>query len=433
MVVIEPLVGARYLSTAQWLREFDAWSPERRRSWQRERLRSVLSHAAARVPFYRRLGEAGFDPRTSPLHELPTVDKAQIRDDMGRFLSQGWERMPHLVKATGGTTGDPWRYVLDKQAWGHMYGAALHCREQVGCRYGERMVVLGSPPSLVPGGTSWKATLRSQLERRLVAAAGVEIDPVASLERARQAGKLRAALWYGYAGTLAAMADAVIDAGVHIPPPKAIISTSEMLQPAWRDRIEEAFAAPLFDEYGCNDGGVLAQTCRRGRFHVADSLSLIEVLDEGQACPPGVEGDVVVTNLHARVLPFLRYRVGDRAVAGEGPCPCGQPGTTLERVAGRQGDRVRLPDGVELSAVAFGHVFKQTPGVRRWQVVQENPTHLTVRIEGTGGFDPSQEELILSYFQERCGGVLVRITMSETIERSPAGKHKVVVVRPFPK
>lgn len=430
ILVIEPMVGARYLSTAQWLREFYAWPPDRRRAWQRGRLGSVMDHAAAHVPFYRSLKAPGTNPSTIPLHELPIVDKDRMRGDTRKFLSEDWKRMPYLDKATGGTTGDPWRYVLDKDAWAHMYGAALHFREQIGSRYGERMVVLGSPPSLVPGGDSCKAKLRSRLERRLVTAAGVEVDPVASLERARRAGELRAALWYGYAGTLAAMADAVIGAGLHVPPPRAIVSTSETLEPMWRQRIEEAFAAPLFDEYGCNDGGVLAQSCRRGRFHVADNVSLVEILEGDRPCPPGVEGDVVVTNLHARVLPFLRYRVGDRAVAGKGPCPCGRPGTTLEKIAGRQGDRVRLPGGGELSAVAFGHVFKQTPAVRRWQVVQEDPTHLTVRIDGTNGFDSSQAERILSYFRERCGkGLHVSITTSEPIERSPAGKHKVVIRR----
>ena len=64
---------------------------------------------------------------------------------------------------------------------------------------------------------------------------------------------------------------------------------------------------------------------RVGRFHVAENISLVEILDGDEPCPPGVEGDIVVTNLHAQALPFLRYRVGDRAVLGDGPCPCGLP------------------------------------------------------------------------------------------------------------
>ncbi len=428
VLVVEPALGAPYLSTAHWLSDFYAWPPDRRSGWQRQRLRAVVAHAARQVPFYRTLLGSGADPGSTPLEELPIVDKARMRSGTPQFLSQGWEQMPHVVKATGGTTGDPWRYVLDKNAWAQMYAAALHFRARTDYRYGERMVVLGSPPSLVPGAGSWKSRLRSRLEQRLVSAAGVEIDSRTSLARARRAGELRAALWYGYAGTLAAMAAAVIDSGVHVPGPRAILTTSETLQPSWRDQIEAAFGAPVFDEYGCNDGGVLAQSCRRGRFHVADNLSLVEVLDGDTPCPPGVEGEVVVTNLHARVLPFLRYRVGDRAVAGEGPCPCGQPGNTLARVFGRQGDRVQLPGGGELSAVAFGHVFKQTSSVRRWQVVQDHPRRLRVRLEVSSGFDCTQEELIRTYFSERCGqDVQVALTTSEPIERTLAGKHKVVI------
>ncbi len=102
VLVIEPLVGARYLSTAQWLRDFYAWFPDRRRDWQRGQLGSVLRHAAAHVPFYR--GMIGPDPdaRSIPLHELPIVDKDQLRDDTQRFLSDGWERMPYLADALSG-------------------------------------------------------------------------------------------------------------------------------------------------------------------------------------------------------------------------------------------------------------------------------------------------------------------------------------------
>lgn len=426
-VLIEPVLHAPYLSVAHWLRDFSSWPLEKRQAWQKERLQATVGYARANVPFYR-LALGPGPARDVSLSELPVVDKATLRADEVSFLSEGWETMRYVVKRTGGTTGDPWRYALDIRAWSHMYGAALHFWERTGYRYGERLALLGSPPSLVPGASGWKARLRATLERRVVSAAGIEIDHAASLRRARLAEATGATLWYGYAGIVAAMAGAVADEKLEIGGPRAIVVTGEDLQPGWRRLIESAFAAPLFDQYGCNDGGVLAQSCRRGRLHLAENVSMVEVLDGDRPCPPGVEGDLTVTNLHARVLPFLRYKVGDRAVLGEGPCPCGEPGATLERLVGRQVDRLELPDGTQLSALPLWNVFMETPNVRRWQIVQSAQNALRVRLEVGPDFHENEAARIAEFLRQRCRGqATVTLTTTEPIERTAGGKHKVVI------
>jgi phenylacetate-CoA ligase len=426
-LVIERWLRAPYLSTAAWLREFDAWDGDRRRAWQDERLGEILAHARRHVPYYRaRADAAGGDPRAA-LARMPVVDKALIRADMEAFLSDRTSRTSTVTKRTGGSTGDPWEYPLDRTAWTHMYAAQLHFFERAGVRYGEPVLTLGVPrlPGLTTG---WKANLRRRLERKTLSATSFEVDPDASLRRAREALAAGATLWYGYAGTLAAMAHAVLDAGLEVRGPRAIVTTAEPLHPAWRDAIERAFRSPLYDEYGCNDGGVLAQSCPRGRFHLAENLSVVEVLDGDTPCPQGVEGDIAITNLHARALPFIRYRNGDRGVLGEGACPCGRAGATLERIAGRTGDRVRLRDGTLLSVMTFAQVFKLTPGVRRWQVVQPDVDRLVVRLDVRPDFDDVQGATILDYVRARTNGrVEVSLSVSEPIVLTPAGKHKVVV------
>lgn len=424
-LILEPIVGADYLKTALWLRDFSGWAHERRLAWQQEQLRGIVGFARAQVPFYRQLlGPEG----DVSLADLPVVDKATIRADMGAFVPAGWERMRHLSKRTGGTTGDPWLYPLDKDAWKHMYGAVIHFWERTGYRYGERLVLLGTPPSLDPKAHSWKGRLRHRVERRTVSVAGIDIGPSRSAVRAVSAGAARGALWYGYAGTVAAMAEAVLRDDLHVPGPRAIVTTSESLLPAWRKRIEEAFGAPIFDQYGCNDGGVLAQSCRRGRYHLAGNVSIVEVLDGEKACPPGIEGDVVVTNLHARVLPFIRYKVGDRAVLGEGPCPCGETGPTLARLGGRDWDQIKLPGGRVLSSMAMLTVFLETNSVLRWQVVQLDPQRLKVRLEVDAGFNEEEEMLIRRSVTRRCGDdVRVEVTTAEPIERTATGKHRAVI------
>jgi len=429
-LVVEPLIGARYLSVSTWLQDFSALPDDDRRAWQQERLAEVLRHARDSVPFYRRVF-MGADPSRTALADLPVVDKALIRRDQDAFRSDGWRSRRYIVKTTGGTTGDPWRYELDRTAWAHMYGAALHLWGQTGYRYGERVAVLGTPPSLIAGGRGWKARLRRAIERRVHPSSGVATDRESSLRHVKAASRSHAVLWYGYAGMIAAMADSVLAEGVELRGrPRAIVTTSEPLLPEWRRRIELAFGVPVFDQYGCNDGGVLAQTCARGRFHLADNVSIVEVLDGDSPCPPGTEGDVVVTNLHARVLPFLRYRVGDRAVLADGSCPCGRSGPTLARVIGRSGDRVRLPGGGEVSLPGLTSAFWEAPNVRRWQLVQTDLDRIRVRLELDAGFDGVEAARLEEALRRRCGGsVAVELVTDEPFERTPGGKLQVVVSR----
>lgn len=435
-LLVEPLIRAPYLTLTHWLRDFSCWPEERRRAYQQARLEAVVRHAAERVPFYRTLlGYRAMLGRRSVssirLTDLPVVDKLRLRQDLTAFRSEDWTRIPFIPKQSSGTTGEPWQYPLDKQAWAHIYAAALHFWELEGYRYGERAVMLGASATLNPGSQTWRSRLRSLAERRVFSAAGIEVGHTESVRRALRATAAPAALWYGFAGTIAAMAEAVEAEGMTLPGPRMIVTTAEALRPEWRRQIEAAFGAPVFDQYGCNDGGILSQTCRRGRFHVAENVSIVEILDGERPCPPGVEGDVTVTNLHARALPFLRYKVGDRAVLGDGPCPCGRPGMTLERVAGRMAERLLLPDGTSLNSVPIDFVFERTSHVRRWQIVQTDPCHVTIRLDVAPGYDEGEGRVIIEDLEKLCGQKLkVTLTTSEPIKVTRAGKH-LLVIRAF--
>jgi phenylacetate-CoA ligase len=426
-LLIEPIVGAPYLSIANWLRDYFSWSDDMRRAWQEERLASVLRSAALRVPFYRSLLGCAPD-RPVALEELPVVDKATIRADMPAFLADDWQRIPHQQKATAGTTGDPFNYPLDRMAWAHIYGARIHLWERTGYRYGDEVIWLGTPPSLAPGGGALHVRLRALLERRTTSVAGVHVDPRTSLRRFQRAVQAGGVVWYGYAGIVAALADAAASLGEYLHGPRAIVTTSETLLPEWRRSIERTFHCPLVDEYGCNDGGIIALSCGAGRFHIAENVSIVEILEGDEPCPPGTEGDVVVTNLHARALPFLRYRIGDRAALGLGRCPCGKRGRTLERLAGRSGDTIALPDGREVNAMTFTQVFWETPHVRRWQIVQSERERITVRLDVEHGFTGAEAAVVERAVRERVGdAVAVDITTTEQFERTRGEKHRVVV------
>ena len=53
------------------------------------------------------------------------------------------------------------------------------------------------------------------------------------------------------------------DQGLHLPRLKAVVTTAEMLQPHYRERIQEWLKCPVYDTlFGSNDGGIESYECK---------------------------------------------------------------------------------------------------------------------------------------------------------------------------
>ena len=117
----------------------------------------------------------------------------------------------------------------------------------------------------------------------------------------------------------------------------------------------------------------MAWECRHsGDLHTCDDGVLVEVLRDGQPVEPGERGEVVVTNLHAYAMPFIRYRIGDLATRGA-PCACGAPFSTIGEIQGRMIDYFPLPDGRLLHPyeIVSRLVWGPAEWLRQYQLVQE--------------------------------------------------------------
>ncbi len=420
-LVVEPVLGARYLSLADERQRWWGLDADERRDWVDNTLHEILTYASNHVPAY-----MGLPAR---LAEFPVVDKQTIIDQSEAYLSDEHEKLPVVSKHTGGTTGDPWNYPLDRVAWAESYATQIYRFRELGVEYGDRRLLLGFPASLGLNQVSASRRLRMLAERTDPSLSTLEVNHSDSLARAEEACRRDVRLWYGYASTLAGMAAAVLDAGRSLPGPPVIVTMAEPLTPAWRDDIAAAFGSTVVEEYGCNDGGIMAHRCAAGHLHLADHQSLVEILDEtGRPCAPGRSGSIVMTNFHARHMPFIRYNAGDIGVAGPEDCPCGRPGKTLAAVLGRSGETIRLRDGTDVIPTAFFLPFNQVQGVRRWQMVQPDPTSIIVRVDTRPGWSQEEKDLIVDWVRQRTGEQAdVRLTTTEPFEISRGGKHRVII------
>ena len=127
--------------------------------------------------------------------------------------------------------------------------------------------------------------------------------------------------------------------------------------------------------------------------HVLTDSVVVEVVKPagaGEADP----GEVVITDLVNRGMPFLRYPMGD-ATRWLGPSRCSLPYPVLAPVLGRASDLLVSTDGRYVSGTGIiFDVLADRTAVKGLQLVQESATRITARVVPAQGFGAGEKEQI---------------------------------------
>jgi phenylacetate-CoA ligase len=427
------MIGALDVARVFWRAARHRWATrEEVVSFQNARLRRLVAHAYANVPYYRTLFERhGVEPghvRTvADLARIPITSRRDLQTaPLPTLLARGVDPTRLIVHATSGSTGEPLRV---RRTWfEERITSAFRLRafQGSGVRLRDTQVWFVLPRGTDP--QNWEGPQR--LMRALGFHRKVFLDrrlPPAELVRRLEA--LRADAIVGTPGTLVRLAAAVAPDEPGTVRPRVVISGGDVLTSTVRQVLADAFGAPVYDMYGSYEFGTIAWECpRAGGFHVADDGVILEVLKDGRPAAPGESGEVVGTQLHAFAAPLIRYRLGDAVTPGEIPCRCGAPFSTLLDVRGRVQDYLPLANGrlfmpKEVTLLSLEH---PRPWVGQFQLTQERPDRVVIQIVPLAPPPPGAMEALERATRERLGpGIELEILLVAEIPLEADGKFRL--------
>jgi phenylacetate-CoA ligase len=154
---------------------------------------------------------------------------------------------------------------------------------------------------------------------------------------------------------------------------------------------------------------------------------ILEIVDQqGRWVKNGQEGEILITGLENFGMPLLRYRIGDRAVKTDEPCPCGRGLEIVSSITGRNTDTIILPNGNKLTGLIFPHALKDFQ-IIEYQIRQKSIGTIQVKVvlEPTAPEDTLRN--IHSALKQIMPGTTIKLLLVNEIPRTESGKLRSVV------
>lgn len=417
-------------STYAFLNELERsqWFPAGRiEELQFGRLKQHLEFAYQHVPYYRRLFD---ENETQPhrikdltdFHRVPFLTRELLRDQFESLRASPTIRRVQKM-STGGSTGSPVAVLVDPIRNSFIDAARLRSHRWFDADMGAREIVLWGSPIEVTRQDYIRYFRDRLLNSRLLSAFNMGEANLAKYTEILL--KYQPVKMYGYASALYLLAQYFRKAKQRPPKSlKVIFATAEPLFDFQRKTIEECFGVRVAVEYGARDAGLMANECPDGGMHIPAEGMIIEVNRSGS----NQAGEIIVTNLHSRAMPIIRYRTGDVGELASDPCSCGRGLPLLKKVEGRQTDFIMTRDGRVIHALAVIYVLRECPQVEKFQVVQDSMDKLTVTIVPRMELQSTVREQIIHDLQKVLGTTTeISLVTASEILTTASGKFRYVI------
>jgi len=413
----------KFLEQAQW------WPRERLHDYRDQLLRSLVAVAYQEVPFYRELFDAA---KVKPedirhpedLQKLPIVTKDMLRQGYPSHTTRHTGFKQYEVH-TSGSTGANMFLKEDIQTTGWYTASLLLVLEWSGWQIGEPHLQTGITP---------KRNLFKRLKDIFLRCYYISAFDLSDQQLDRSLELLERYniryLW-GYPGSLYYLALRARQKGWNRAL-RSAVTWGDSLYPHYRRAIEEVFRTRVFDTYGCGEGVQIAAQCGyNDNYHVHVLDAVVEYVD-GQGRPvlsQQESANLIITRLHPGPMPLIRYRIGDRATRGDNQsCPCGRGFDLMERIEGRETDVVITPSGNRLIVHFFTGVLEHFSEINSYQVIQEKPDSIIVRIVTAPNFSQQTVSDIIARLKEKGAADLkINIELVKEIPLPVSGKRRFVM------
>ena len=399
------------------IKQMEKWSAVEIENWQFENLKKLIAYAYENTVYYKELFDRiQIKPEdirtTSDLSKIPFLTRELILENFDKLVSKKVKTIPHIQVMTGGTTGTPMTYLLDKISWSFSNADYIVNWEKAGFKFGDKHVALGGSSIFGGHGSSLKHIIYYGLKGK-IKLDGMNLSDEVLKSYVDLIKKKRIKYIYGYASSIYLLAKYVATHKISLKI-NACFPTSEILTDNYREAILEAFNCKIVNCYGAHDGGITAFEHKRDTFEVGYNVFIRVQTNK-------TKGPILLTNLLNYAMPMINYQLGDEVKIKESTS--GYNGQVIEKVYGRIPDIIRLENGRILTGFSFFERIFNLP-VKAWSLEKKKMNTLLCKVIKQHGYDESDEETLITKLKEYAGeDVTIEVKYFDKFKLTPSGKR----------
>ncbi|GEM_PF-571266 len=412
------------------------WSEEKIKAYQTKKIKELLQYAYKHVPFYKkRFDEAGFDVEKftylDQLKKIPPLTRYDLQNYNEEILSDEKSELVVSKGSSSGSTGEPIRYYHDQFGKSANKAAVLFSKILGGYQFGDPWINIWGNPTAV--NVDWKR-FSSKVSKFLFNEARFPAYQLNKKENFEELFSLfrkkMPKFVYGYTNAIYLFSKFLEENSLEVPSDiHGVFCTAENLHDFQRATIEKNLGK-VFDHYGCSEiNGIAAQTKYDEFYSVLDTHVFVEF--------EKIQGEnnshkFLITHLHNKVFPFIRYENGDMAVPADkiDKTKMGLKFSKIKSIDGRLSDIIELPDGGRLVVPSFfgSRMLKEISGIKQYQIVQTSPNELRINLITDDSFKEEYKKVILSTLDDYLKGVIdYTVVYNDPVIKSGNNKFKLLV------
>lgn len=403
---------------------------------QNAELCRLLTFACKYVPAYQSIteefGDINEHNSLKILKSFPLLSKADIISNpalyRANFVDEKWPNWHN----TGGSTGNPLHFPIGgRPRW--TYSPELLCQAKLYCD------MAGDYKSIRISSVDGRRVSDAELDEHIYWGRNDEMFPYGLTHYSTMYLNKETFAYYinklnqekpdvlrGYPSGIYEIARLIKENGTVLDfSLKAIYLTSENILQHQVELIEEIFQCPVWGQYGHSEASIFAVRAPGQSGYICNPLyGYTEIIKEnGEPAAVGEAGEIVVTGFCYYAQPFIRYRTGDIAI--NGGIVDGQQ--ELRELLGRSNDYAIDIDGNKkyLVGLIFGGHLEAFNHICAWQLQQDIPGELSVKIVKGDDYNDGTEAEITNFFQQN--GFAASILYVDSIEKTKRGKTPFMI------
>ncbi|MDQ3907530.1 MAG: AMP-binding protein [Acidobacteriota bacterium] len=333
------------------------------RRMQAARFRRTVRLAAERSPFYREeFRRRGIDARAvrtpSDLGDFYTTGEDLRARGAEAFLTG---RADTAFETTGTTSPAPKRVFFSNRELAEVGRTSALGLLQLGLTRADRVVSAFDS-------SFWVSPAVVREAFRHVGCFHVEAGKIDPAEFYERASAYRPTAIFGEPSWLVRLAEVAESRGAW--PVKFLLAGGENLTEQARRRVERAWRAPLYMNYGQTESfGAMGVECKEQVGYHRNDLNYLFEIDGADG---GGNGELIYTTLSRDVMPLLRYRSTDITRLIDEPCGCGLRVGRIAKIRARADEMVVCGMG-NVGPWVFAELLREAPGAgSEWQAVVKN-------------------------------------------------------------